>query len=72
MVLKCWLAEPVLVEAVEEESTQVTQTELPHQHGLVQLGARWRALTKDSAAAALSLEAAQLAERQVRSTPFSF
>ncbi|BDA48378.1 hypothetical protein COCOBI_12-0560 [Coccomyxa sp. Obi] len=57
--------EPLPVEALKEESTQLTQTELPHQQGLVQLGVRWRALTKDSAAAALSLEAAQLAERQV-------
>ena len=66
MVLRWWLADPDPVAALKEESTQLTWAELPQQHALVQLGARWRALTKDSAAVALSGEAAQLAERQVR------
>ena len=58
-------AEPLPRGAVQEASAQLKRTEPLDQDGLVQLGARWRALTKDSAAAALSPEAAQLAERQV-------
>lgn len=60
----CGSAEPPALEEAGDAGRELTRTETPHLD-LVQLGARWRALTQASAAAALSLEAAQLAERQV-------
>lgn len=69
VIAMCVGAEPLPREAVQEASAQLKRTEPLDQDGLVQLGARWRALTKDSAAAALSPEAAQLAERQVEIAP---
>ncbi len=59
--------EPAAMVSLERASTAVVEMDVPRENALVQLDARWQALSKDPAAAALSLEAAQLAERQVHS-----
>ena len=72
----CCAAEPFQPEdaASSQLGALAAQAAPPGQAGLVELGARWRALTAQAssgAQAALSLEAALLAERQVLALDFS-